>query len=147
MASADVRVVTPVLDWAAAERARLANAARAALLESGGAVTVEQFAGSTRRTPGAARQWVQRHRGAGRLITVTHDGAVLIPTFQLTEAFELDDEVSAVVAVLVEHGMDAWAAWDWFVTPNAWLDRRAPVDVVVSNPGAVRRAVTGLFQE
>jgi hypothetical protein len=142
-----MRVVTPVLDRSAAERARLANAARAALLGSGGAVTLEQFADSTRRTPGAARQWVQRHRSAGKLITVTHDGILLIPTFQLTEAFEVDRDVSPVVVALTRRGMDGWAVWDWFVTPNTWLDRRAPIRLVRSRPSDVLRAVAGLFQE
>lgn len=148
MSSGTAPVVQPVLDHAAAERARLVNAARAALLESAGAVTIEMLADATRRSSGAVRQWLHRQREAQRLVTVVQDGSVLVPTFQLTEAFDLDGTVTVLVQQLRQHGMSSWAVWDWFATPNTWLDGRAPTDALADGDvGAVRRAVAGLFQE
>ncbi len=141
-------VVEPVLDHAAAERARLVNQARAVLLKSGGAVTIEMIAKATGRTQAAVRQWVTRQRNSGVLVTVTHEGTVLVPTFQLDDAFELDVDVSAVVARLVGHGMSGWAVWDWFGTPNTWLDGATPQDALASgDTDALHAAVSGLFQE
>lgn len=141
-------VVEPVLDHAAAERARLVNQARAVLLKSGGAVTIEMIAKATGRTQAAVRQWVTRQRNSGVLVTVTHEGTVLVPTFQLDDAFELDVDVSAVVARLVGHGMSGWAVWDWFATPNTWLDGTTPQDALASgDTDALHAAVSGLFQE
>ncbi|CAN5587816.1 MAG: hypothetical protein ACR2JF_09045 [Iamia sp.] len=141
-------VVEAVLDHAAAERARLVTAARATLLRSAGAVTIEVLAEATDRKVGTARQWVRRQREAGRLVTVTHDGVVLVPTFQLDDGFDLDAEAADVVAGLVAHQMSGWAVWDWFTTPNTWLDDATPMTVFAAGDlAAVRRAATGLFQE
>lgn len=141
-------VVEPVLDHAAAERARLVNDARAALLKSGGAVTIEMIAEASGRTRGAVRQSVTRQRTAGSLVTVTHEGIVLVPTFQLDDAFDLQPDAAAVVARLVEYGMSGWAVWDWFATPNTWLDGTAPADALAGGDiDAVHGAVSGMFQE
>jgi biotin operon repressor len=146
--SAVAQVVQPVLDHAAAERARLVNEVRAGLLESGGAVTIEMIAEATGRSRAAVRQWVTRQRNAGALVTVTHDGVVLVPTFQLDDAFGIDADAAAVVVRLADHGMSGWAIWDWFTTPNTWLDGAAPQRVLAAGDSdAVHAAVSGLFQE
>lgn len=146
--SADAPVVEPVLDHAAAERARLVNEARAALLRSGGAVTVEMIAEATGRSTAAVRQWITRHRNAGALVTVTHDGVLLVPTFQLDDAFGLNRHVAEVVGRLVRYGMSGWAVWDWFAAANTWLDGRTPTDAVETGAlDAVHAAVSGMFQE
>jgi len=98
-------VVEPILDHTAAERARLVNEARARLLGSGKAVTVELTAKATGRSTGAVRQWATRQRAAGMLVTVVQDGVLLVPTFQLDDAFGLDHDAAEVVARLVTHGM------------------------------------------
>jgi hypothetical protein len=141
-------VVEPVLDGAAAERARLINAARARLLRSGGAVDVEQIARATGKKHAAVRQWISRERKNRRLVSVTQGKAVLVPTFQLTDTFDIDEEVASVIARLIDHGMSGWAVWDWFATPNAWLDGASPQDVARGGDlAAVHGAVDGLFQE
>lgn len=140
-------VVEPVLDHAAAERARLVNEARARLLTSGGALTIEAIAEATGRTSAAVRQWVTRRRKAGNLVTIEHDGRVFVPTFQLDEALDLDLHAAAVVARLVGHGMSGWAVWDWFVTPNTWLDATPADALAAGDVDAVHRAVSGMFQE
>ena len=141
-------VVGPVLDHAAAERARLVTAARARLLRSGGAITVEVLAEATDRKVGTARQWVRRQRKTGRLVTVTHNGTLLVPTFQLDDGFALDTGAAQVVAGLVAHDMSGWAVWDWFSTPNTWLDDATPEAVLAAGDlPAVERAATNLFPE
>jgi hypothetical protein len=141
-------IVEPVLNHAAAERARLVNEARAARLRSGAAVTVELLAESTGRSVEATRQWLRRQRLAQRIVTVTHDGSVLVPTFQLDDAFGLDDEAADIVGRLVDHGMSAWAVWDWFATPNTWLGNGTPEATLASGrSAALHSAVAGLFQE
>jgi hypothetical protein len=141
-------VVRPTLDSAAAEVARLINRARAELLSSGTAVTLEVLAESQGRTRGAARQWVTRHRAANALVTVTHDGNVLVPTFQLDAAFDLDPDCRDVISRLRDHGMDGWAIWDWAQTPNTWLDGDTPAERLdTGDLDAVHHAITGLFQQ
>lgn len=145
---AQPQVVEPVLDHAAVENARLVNAARARLLTSATAVTVEQIAAATGRDPGTVRRWIARHRDAGRLVTVTHDGLLLVPAVQLDEVFGLDDQVAEIVDRLVAHGMDGWAVWHWLETPDTWLDGASPAQRLrAGDIDAVRRAVAGMFQE
>lgn len=141
-------VVEPVLDHVGAERARLVNAERVRLVSSEPAVTIDVVATTTRRSRAAVRQWVRRHRKAGRMVAVTNQGAVLVPSFQLDDAFGVDEEVAGVVAYLVGHRMSDWAVWGWFVTANTWLDGRTPVDVLeAGDVTALRRAAAGMFQE
>ncbi|MGH3443561.1 MAG: hypothetical protein ACRDUY_16255, partial [Nitriliruptorales bacterium] len=99
-------------DHAAVEKARLVNHARAQLLRSGRAVTFEMIAEATGRNVGSVRQWVNRRVRAGRLVTVAHEGTTLVPTFQLTDAFDLDDGVAEVVGRLADAGLSGWAVWD-----------------------------------
>lgn len=139
--------VTPVLDRAAVEKARLVNEARAGLLTSGQAVTFELIARGTGRQSASVRQWINRRVRAGRMVTVAHDGMVLIPTFQLTDAFDEVPAAGEVVARLLSAGMSNWAVWDWFATPNTWLDGQRPADVLAVDRAAVDRAVTGMLQE
>lgn len=146
--TSDAPVVEPRLDHARTEIARLANRARARLLRSGTAVTIDVLADAQAKRPATVRQWVARQRRKGELVTVTHDGVVLIPTFQLDRAFDLDPDIAGVVAELVGHGMDGWSVWDWAHMPNSWLDGHTPSEALAAGHlREVRRAVAGLFQE
>lgn len=80
-------------------------------------------------TENTIRQWVRRHREAGRLIAVEHQGVVLIPGFQFDAAYDLDSKVASIVETLTVAGMSPWAVWRWFYTENPWVERR-PVDMV-----------------
>lgn len=141
-------VVEPVLDTAAAAHATLVNRARAALLRSGTAITVSQLAEATGRNDDTARRWVARKRDANRLVTVTlHDGTLLIPTVQLDEAFDLDEEVVDRTQRLIEYGMGPWAIWDWWQTPNGWLGGDVPADAAEAGDfHGLDRAIDGLMQ-
>jgi hypothetical protein len=71
-----------------------------------------------------------------------------VPSFQLTDAFEEDRAIGDLVERLVAAGMSGWAVWDWFVTPNTWLDGDTPIDTLrAGERGAVEHAVAGLLQE
>lgn len=146
---AGTRVVEGVEDRAALENARLINEARASLLRSGTAVTVDDIVGVTGRSAGAVRKSLTRWRKAHRIVTVAHDGQTWVPTVQLTAALDdVDPLASDVVTHLVDHGLDGWAVWDWFETPNTWLGGLAPAEAVRSADRAgLERAVTGLIQE
>ncbi len=51
-----------------------------------------------------------------------------------------------MVAGLVAHRMSGWAVWDWFTTPNTWLDDATPAAMLdAGNLAAVRRAAINLF--
>lgn len=114
--------IDPMLDREAVENARLVREGRARLLTEAGAVTLPMLAQGRASSDGAARQWVHRKRAAGRLVTVDIGDHLLIPTFQLDEAFDLDPAVAAVVAELTAAGMSSWAVWRWFETNNGFLD-------------------------
>lgn len=146
---AGTRVVEGVEDRAALENARLINEARASLLRSGTAVTVDDIVEVTGRSRAAVRKSLTRWRSAGRIATVTHDGQTWVPTVQLTAALDdVDPLAEDVVTRLVDHGLDGWAVWDWFETPNTWLGGLAPAEAVRSQDRAgLERAVTGLGQE
>lgn len=148
MSAVSPPVVEPVYDHAAVEKARLVNQARARLLRSGGAVTFDMIAEATERRPSTVRQWINRRVRSRRMITVTHEGITVVPSFQLTDAFDEDRTVGDIVESLLVAGMSGWAVWDWFVTPNTWLDADTPIETLrAGERAAVERAVAGLLQE
>ncbi len=120
-------------DTAAAAAAALANRAYARLLGSGTAVTTAEYvAALAERGVGAeaARARIKRDRGRHRLVTVTHDGEAVIPTFQLDAGFDHDPLAGDVVQALTAAGYGAWDIWDWAETPNPWIGRRTPADAI-----------------
>lgn len=139
---------TPVVtDEAAVRQAELVRRARARLLGSGTAVTVDEIASATDRHEGSVRKWLARHRNAGRLISVIHDRVGYIPSFQLDEAFDLDPDAADVVARLTSAGLSGWAIWRWATSPNGWLFDRTPAEELADdNRQAVMDAVDGLLQ-
>jgi len=140
-------VVEPRLDAVRVELARLVNAARAGLLGSQTAVSVLELAVGRGSTVDAARQWVARQRAKGALVTVSHEGLLLIPTFQLDTAFDLDHLAAQVVQRLGQEGLDAWAIWDWVSTANTWLDGDTPsARLADGDVDTVLAAIDGLFQ-
>lgn len=138
-------VVEPVLDWAATERARLLNKTRAELLTSGRVVSFDMFCDATRRRPDAGHQWVSRHRRAGRLITISHEGNLFIPSYQLGPMFELNQHAAELNQRLHAAGFDAWATWNWVAAPNPWLDGVSPEELLDKDLDRVLAAVAGML--
>lgn len=142
----DAQVVEPVTDDAAVALAAAVNRNRAALLQSGTAVTIAQIAAATGKDPATVRRWVSRRSKAGRLVAVRHAGELYVPSVQLTDDFDADEQVAVVVERLVAFGMGPWAVWDWLHAHNGWVGR-APVDAIDDGDlDAVHRAVDGLVQ-
>ncbi len=138
-------------DTAAAAQAALANRAYARLLASGTAVTTAQYvAALAERGVGeeAARTRIKRDRKAGRLITLTHEGEAIIPTFQLGRDFEHRRLASDAVHALLAAGDGPWDIWDWAESRNPWLGRRTPADAIrAGDADAVARAVAASVGE
>lgn len=115
------------------------------LLDSGTAVTTGQYLAALAERgigPGGARAPIKRHRDKGRLVTVTHEGAAVIPTFQLRPDFDHDRLAGDIVHALLEAGLGPWDIWDWAETPNPWIARRTPADAVrAGNTDAIARAL------
>jgi hypothetical protein len=131
----------PLMDRAAVEQARLNRLARDHLASTELSVDYDGLAEGRASTVLAARQWVKRHRSAGRMFAVDYGGGTLIPSFQLDEVFDLAPQVVAAVERLSEYGMSGWATWQWFCAHNPWIDAR-PVDVI--GTPALDAAVNGL---
>jgi hypothetical protein len=138
-------------DTAAAAQAAVANRAYAQLLTSGTGVTTSQYVAALAERgirPEGARARIKRDRGRSRLITLTHEGESIIPTFQLRADFDHDPAAGDVVAALLAAGYGPWDIWDWAETPNPWIGRRTPADAIrAGDVDAVRRAVAAAIGE
>jgi len=138
-------------DIIAAAQADLANRAYAWLLASGTAVTTTQYvAALAERGVGeqAARTRIKRDRKAERLITLSHEGEAIIPTFQLARDFGHRRLAGNAVHALLAAGYGPWDIWDWAESRNPWLGRRTPADAVrAGDADAVARAVAAAVGE
>jgi hypothetical protein len=136
---------------AAAEQAALANRAYAVLLQSGTSVTTAQYVAALAErgiSETAARQRIKRDRNRGRLVTVSHEGEAVIPLFQLAEDFEHVEVAGDVVERLTEAGYSPWEVWDWAETPNGWIGRRTPAQVLGARDAeAIDRALQAAVSE
>ncbi|WP_210438894.1 hypothetical protein [Nocardioides xinjiangensis] len=68
------------------------------------------------------------HKAAGRraVLLVQHEGATLVPSFQLDEAGEVRHELLAVLETLLAAGLDPWRTWIWLTSPAALLGGAVP---------------------
>lgn len=138
-------------DTAAAAQAALANRAYARLLDSGTAVTTSQYVAALAERgmrPEGARARIKRDRDRGRLVTLTHEGESIIPTFQLETDFDHRPPAGDVVHALLAAGYGPWDIWDWAETPNPWIGRRTPAAALrAGDVEAVDRAVAAAVGE
>jgi len=132
----DIPSAPPMLDRVAVEQARLVRLARDYLAANELSIDYDGLAEGRASTVLAARQWVKRQRGAGRLFVVDYGGRSLIPSFQLDEVFDLDERVIGAVESLVMFGMNGWAIWQWFTSENPWINAR-PIEVIGTDELAV----------
>lgn len=67
------------------------------------------------------------HKAAERrtLLLVQHEGAILVPTFQLDDAGEVRAELLTVLEPLLA-SVDPWRAWIWLTTPAGLLGGAVP---------------------
>jgi hypothetical protein len=67
------------------------------------------------------------HKAAERrtLLVVGHEGAVLVPSFQLDDTGEVRTELLTVLEPLLV-AVDPWRAWIWLTTPAALLGGAVP---------------------
>lgn len=68
------------------------------------------------------------HKAAQRraVLLVPHEGATLVPAFQLDEAGEVRPELLAVLEPLLAAGVDPWRTWSWLTAPAALLGGAVP---------------------
>lgn len=141
------RVVTPNLDAALVEAARLRRRQRDQILETSPSITIAMLAECRHSEKGAARAWLHRQRKAGRLVTISHDRRTLIPTFQLNHELDVRDDVARLVSQMVAAEMSPWAVWTWWATPNSWLEA-VPIEVLdQGDDDEVARAVDRLLED
>lgn len=137
--------VTPTLSHAAVEAARLIRQGRDRLLTTAGCITVEMLSEGRMSTANASRQWLHRHRSQHRLITVEHQGTTLVPTFQLSDAFDLDDDVAGITERLASSGMTSWAIWRWFTSHNTFIGDSPLAALRSDDTNGIDRALNGLL--
>ncbi|TGN63767.1 hypothetical protein EXE59_07220 [Nocardioides eburneiflavus] len=70
------------------------------------------------------------HKAAERrtLLLVGHEGAILVPSFQLDEAGEVRTELLTVLEPLLA-SVDPWRVWIWLTSPVALLGGAVPHEV------------------
>ncbi|PKH37639.1 hypothetical protein SAMN05192575_101649 [Nocardioides alpinus] len=68
------------------------------------------------------------HKAAERraVLLVPHEGATLLPSFQLDDDGQVRDELLGVIEPLLAGGVDPWRAWVWLTTPAGLLGGGVP---------------------
>ncbi len=121
-------------------QARRNAAARAALLEEFGALTsleVADAAGSKATNRAAlANRWKQE----GRIFGVSVQGETRFPAFQFDSEGRPREIISQIFKDLSKGGPTEWQVALWFTRANGWLGGRRPVDLLDSEPDALKEA-------
>jgi hypothetical protein len=89
------------------------------------------------KSDNATRTWISRRRDAHQLFTVTHEGILIVPAFQLTDESEPRPWLSPVLTALAAAELSGWATWTWLTTPSAWLSGHVPATVAETDPERV----------
>lgn len=68
------------------------------------------------------------HKAAERraVLLVPHEGATLVPAFQLDDEGQVRGELLAVLEPMLAAGVDPWRAWVWLTTPAGLLGGAVP---------------------
>ena len=108
---------------------------RARILRDFGAWRARELPAMNGSRAGDPAHVVYRWRRQGRILGVHHEGVLRFLGFQF-------DERGAPLPVVAEvlRALDGWTDWEkaeWFVRPNGCLDRRRPVDLLVTDPTPV----------
>lgn len=106
-------------------RLRRESRVRATLLDGGWL----DYAGVARLrgvSDNAARFAVHKAAERRAVLLVPHEGATLVPSFQLGGDGQVRDELLAVIEPLLAAGVDPWRAWVWLTTPAGLLGGAVP---------------------
>lgn len=135
----DAMMPAAVPSTASVLQARRNAAARASLLEEFGALSsqeVADLAGSRATNRAAlANRWKQE----GRIFGVSVQGETRFPAFQ----FDSEGRPLGVVAEVIKALSKSQTEWQlalWFTRANGWLGGRRAVDLLESDPEAVKEA-------
>lgn len=106
-------------------RLRREGRVRAALLDGGWAdyAAVGRMRGVSEN---AARFALHKAAERRSVLLVQHDGATLVPTFQLDTDGQVRGELLTVLETLLAAGLDSWRAWIWLTTPAGLLGGAVP---------------------
>lgn len=106
-------------------RLRREARARAALLDSGWF----EYAGVGRLrgvSENAARFALHKAAERRAVLLVPHNGATLVPSFQLDAQGQVRDELLTVLEPLLAARIDPWRAWIWLTSPAALVGGAVP---------------------
>ena len=106
-------------------RLRREGRARASLLDGGWL----DYAGVGRLrgvSENAARFALHKAADRRSVLLVQHEGATLVPSFQLGPDGQVRDELLTVLEPLLAAGVDPWRAWIWLTSPAALLGGAVP---------------------
>lgn len=128
--------------WATVAQMRRLAEHRGRLL-AGGAFTIDAL----RKLRGDAsesstRTWLARKRKREALFTVTHNGATLLPAFELGPDGEPFPALVNVLQVLNPLRLGDWATWTWFSSTTPWLGGERPAELLGTDPQRVVAAAT-----
>ena len=106
-------------------RLRRETKVRAALLDGGwcGYAEVGRRRGVSEN---AARFALHKAAERRAVLLVQHDGATLVPAFQLGPDGQVRDELLTVLEPLLAAPVDPWRAWIWLTSPAALLGGAVP---------------------
>ena len=106
-------------------RLRRETRARAALLDGGWLdyAAVGRLRGASEN---AARFAVHKAAERRAVLLVQHDGATLVPAFQIGPDGQVREELLSVIEPLLAAGVDPWRAWVWLTTPAGLLGGAVP---------------------
>ena len=106
-------------------RLRRESRVRASLLD-GGWLDYAAVAALRGVSENAARFALHKAAERRTVLLVQHDGATLVPSFQLDDEGQVRDELLAVIEPLLAAGVDPWRAWVWLTTPAGLLGGAVP---------------------
>jgi hypothetical protein len=107
---------------------------------SGGLVSGDELVRHLRRHHEQPISTLARWIVERQVVSLSWQGQTLLPMFQFEPS---DMGMNPAVAASVRELKDIFDDWDlalWFARPNIWLFDRAPVQLIVSDPLAVRNA-------
>ena len=90
------------------------------------------YGSSAKNRAALAARW----RADRKIFAIEHQGRLLYPAFQFDEVGRPKAVIGRILDAL-GRGTGAWQTAIWFTTPNSWLDRRKPVDLLEREPDRV----------